>query len=551
MAEILDGGRLAAQALRREGVTHVFGICGAPVLEVFRGVVAEGIRAVGVRHEQSATFMAQAWSYLTGEPGVAIAASGPAMINCVTGLANAWSNGFPLVVIGGSSPQTASHRGAFQEAPQVELARPVSKWAGHANDARRIPELVNAAVRAALAGRPGPAYLDLPADVIAAVVDSGKARFPEPVRRPAPPSADEAQLKRAVDLLRRAKRPLLVVGKGAVMAAASPELREIVDLGVPFAASPMGRGVIRDDHALNANAARSAALRGADVILMVGARFNWMFEFGRPNVVNPDAKVIQVDIDPGEFGHNRPADVALFGDAKVVAGQLLEELRSGEPLSDLTAWHRELARDCEANRLKLRPLAESDQLPLAPQRVMAAIEAFKDDDAIVVDDGEACMAVSRQLISTNHPGHRLNAGTFGCMGFGVPAAIAAKLARPDRQVISINGDSAFGFNGMEVETAVRVKAPVIFVVFNNDGIVGSELQDAFFPAGTEAVATLTPGARYDKVMEAFGGHAEYVERPDEMLPALQRSKACGLPSLINVKIDPRNGGGTKSAMRYG
>ncbi|MFQ5879257.1 MAG: thiamine pyrophosphate-binding protein [Dehalococcoidia bacterium] len=549
MAKV-DGGDLVMKALKREGVDLVFGLCGGPILELFRASATEGIRAIGVRHEQAAAFMAQAWSFVTGRPGVALAASGPGMINAITGLANAWANCWPMVLIGGSSPQAAHQRGAFQEAPQVEMARPVCKWAHQVEETRRIPEYLSIAFRMATSGRPGPVYLDLPGDVIQKQVELEEVRFPTDYRSDAKPLGDPRDVQRAAALLAEAQRPLLIVGKGVVWSEPYDELRRLVDTGLPFVTSPMGRGAIPDDHPMSFGAARSYALRQADVILAIGTRFNWIFHFGHPPRFDPEAKVIQVDIEPEEIGANRPAGVGIVGDARMVLQQLLSELEGRTLTTDESPWLAALRAQRQENEEAIEPLLNADDVPMNHHRMLREIRDFLDRDAIVVDDGQASMAAARQVMPTYYPAHRLNSGTFGCVGVGVPFAIAAKLAHPQKQVISISGDCAFGFNALELETAVRAKAPVVFVVDNNDGIVGSHLQDHYLPPGWEPVATYIPGIRYDRIIEAFGGHAEHVERPEEMRPALERAFAAGVPACINVAIDPKAGRYRPRMMQY-
>lgn len=546
----VDGGDLVMKALKREGVELVFGLPGGPILELFRASATEGIRSIGVRHEQAAAFMAQAWSFVTGRPGVALAASGPGMINAITGLANAWANCWPMILIGGSSPQGAHQRGAFQEAPQVEMARPVCKWAAQVEDTRRIPEYVSIAFRMATSGRPGPVYLDLPGDIIQRQVELEEVRFPSDRRSEARPLGDPQQVRQAAKLLAEAERPLLIIGKGVVWSRPYDELRRLVDLGLPFVTSPMGRGAVPDDHPMNFGAARSYALLNADVILALGTRFNWMFHFGHPPRFDPQVKVIQVDIEPEEIGVNRPLAVGIVGDAGMVLRQLLGELEGRTLASDESPWLAALREQRQQNEQALEPLLNADDVPMNHHRLLREIRDFLERDAIVVDDGEASMAASRQVIPTYRPAHRLNSGTFGCMGVGVPFAIAAKLAHPDKQVVSINGDCAFGFNALELETAVRARAPVVFVVDNNDGIVGSHLQDRFFPPGWEPVAAYPPGIRYDRIIEAFGGHAEHVQRPQEVRPALERAFAAGVPACINVAIDPKAGRYRPRMMQY-
>jgi 2-hydroxyacyl-CoA lyase len=313
------------------------------------------------------------------------------------------------------------------------------------------------------------------------------------------------------------------------------------DLNLPFVSSPMGRGAIPDDHPLNVGAARSSALRGADTVLVVGARLNWVFGFGR--TLAPGAKVIQVDIEPEEIGRSRAAEVGIVGDAGTVLRQLLGALegKSGAARDRAaeSPWLSDLREHRARNEAALAPLMASDAVPMTHHRLFRELRDFLPRECIVTVDGQITFGTARQLLPSYLPATRLNPGTNGCMGVGVPFAIGAALARPDLPVLSVNGDAAFGFNGMEVETALRYDLPIVFVVDNNDGIMGSVLESRLFKTEHhDRVAMYRPGSRYDRVIEAFGGHAEHVDRPDEIRPALERAFASGRASLINVRVDP-------------
>jgi thiamine pyrophosphate-dependent acetolactate synthase large subunit-like protein len=332
------------------------------------------------------------------------------------------------------------------------------------------------------------------------------------------------------------------------------ELRQIVEaLGIPFVPSPMGRGFIPDDHPLNAIAARSFAIRNADVILVVGARLNWMFDFGRQ--FPPNSKIIQVDIEPEEIGANRGAEVGIVGDAKAVLGQLLSGLEGKTgglaERAEEGMWLSKIRERAGENAQSIAPLLDSDDVPLRTHRLLKEIRDVFPRDTIYCVDGQATLATGRQVLQTYTPAARLNSATNGCMGVGVPFALGAKLARPDVPVVSVNGDCAFGFNAMEMETAVRHKIPVVFVVNNNSGIVGGKLQSAMrLPEGyEERVATYVPDIQYNKILEAFGGHSEHVTQPEEIRPALERSFEAtkqGMVACVNVISEPMEGGAKKS-----
>jgi thiamine pyrophosphate-dependent acetolactate synthase large subunit-like protein len=430
----------------------------------------------------------------------------------------------------------------FQEADSVTMMRPVTKWAAQVDSAQRIPEFVALAMRHMMSGRPGPVYLDLPADVLQAAVDEERTpRFPR-VELPPAPMADPVAIDRAADLLVGAERPVLLLGKGVRWSDCVGELTALVEaLHIPFLPSPMGRGFLPDDHALCMSAARGLATRTADVVLVLGARLNWMFGHGR--AFAPDAKVIQVDIDPVEVGLQRPVEVGLVGDAGAVVRQLaaaVEARSDGLPARRAESkWLSDLREARAKNEATLEPLLTSDVRPMTHHRLLREVRDVLPRDTIITVDGQIVLATGRQVLQSYTPASRLNSGSNGCMGVGVPFAIGAKLARPDVPVLSVNGDCAFGFNGMEIETAVRTGANVVFLVDNNQGIMGQVLEDRMFnQPRSERVAMFTPSARYDKLMEAFGGYSEHVEDPSEVGPAVRRAFASGLAAVIDVSVDP-------------
>ncbi len=551
------GSMLVARALQDQGADAIFTIVAGPVTNVIGACGEIGVRPIGVRHEQGASFMAIAHGYVAGKVGVAMTGSGPGVTNTVTGVHVAWDSGYPLLVLGGSAALHQRGRMTFQEADSVAMMQPITKWAIQADSAARIPELIAMGFHKALSGRPGPVYIDLPLDVLREEVEDIDVRRAISSTPPARPQGDQLLIEQAAELLLNAERPLLIVGKGVRWAGdeAFGDLQQLVeDLGVPFLSSPMGRGYIPDDHALNVAAARSQAMRGADVVMVLAARLNWMFQMGQGFA--PDAKLIQVDIEAEEIGLQRDVDIGIAGDAGQVLRQLHDALEGRtEGLAELRAespWRQELRETLARNEERLAPLLVSDKVPISHYRLMHEITRAAPRDAIITVDGEITMATARQVLQSYGPATRLNSGTNACIGTGVPFAIGAKLARPEATVISVNGDSAFGFNGMEIETALRHDLPVVFIVDNNQGILGSTLETSLFGEDyPERVGMYVPEARYDRVMEAFGGHAEHVERPEEIGPALERALGAGRAALIDVAIDPeeRQMGRTVSQLR--
>jgi thiamine pyrophosphate-dependent acetolactate synthase large subunit-like protein len=534
----MDGSTLLAQALKDQGAECIFTVVGGPVIEAVGACGDLGMRPIGTHHEQAAVMMATAYGYVGGGLGVALLASGPAVTNGVTGAHVAWDNCWPVVILGGSSSRRQRGRMPFQEADSVALMRPVTKWALQVDSAERIPELLAIAIRTAQGGRPGPVYLDLPADILQATVDEERVPQAPRVEPPPRPTGDSAAVERAAELLLNAERPLLVIGKGVRGSGGFERFARLVDtLGLPFVPSPMGRGFIPDDHQLCMSGARSTALRGADVVLVLGARLNWTFGMGRPFA--PDARFIHVDIHPEEIGLQRGAAVGIAGDAGAVVDQILAALNGRMADRSESDWMGTLREARGKNEAVLQPLLESDQVPMTHHRLLREVRDALPRDAIISVDGQITLATGRQVLPSYRPASRLNSGANGCMGVGVPFAVGAKLAAPDRPVISVNGDCAFGFNGMEMETSLRHDAPVLFLIDNNDGIMGGVLEGRMFShPHNERVAMYLPGVRYDKMMEAFGGHAAHITDPAEVRPAVERALRADRSTCLNVAVDP-------------
>lgn len=535
----LHGGQLLAKQLASHGIDTVFGVVAGPMLEAFSALVAEGIRVVGCRHEEQAGFMAQAWGYVMRKPGVVMVGSGPGMANTIPSLYVAQESGLPLVVLGGSAPGRTRGLGGFQELDQVGLAGPICTWAAQVDSAGRIPEYVHLALGRALAGRPGAVYLDFPAELIRETVPESEAQWRHPPAAIYAPHPDPHGVEAIAAMLAEAERPLLLIGKGAAWADTADPLRRLVDLGIPFVPSPMGRGTVPDDHPLCAGAARSFALHSADAVLMVGGRFNWIFQHGRFGRGEPGRRprIAQIDVVAEEFHSAADVEVGLVSDCAAAVAALHTALDRRPLRSRDSRWLQELRQRCHENRAALEERTVPDTVPMSHFRLCREIRDVLERDATVVVDGEMIMSVARMVIPTFLPRHRLNSGTTGCMGTGVPYAIGAKLARPDRQVVAILGDYAFGASAMEVETAARVGAAVVFVVANNAGIVGHLLQRRMFDAAAPAVAALLP-ARYEQVAEAVGGYYEHVETPHQLGPALRRALAAGTVAVVNVAVDP-------------
>jgi acetolactate synthase-1/2/3 large subunit len=526
------GYELVAQALKNEGTDTMFFIMGGPMLGAQDTCRKLGIRMIDVRHEQAAAMMANAYARVSGKAGVCSTASGPAATNLVTGIAHAYTDSAPIIALGGASPIGQFHWEAFQEIDQLSVMRPISKWAGQAITAKRIPEYINIAYRQAMSGRRGPAYLDLPGDVLYTRVNEDEVVWPQAARIDHRVPGDPGLVHEAVDILARAERPILVTGSGILWSDASEELRQFVDAtGIPFYTTPQGRGVVPEDHPRCFAGARTLAFREADAFLFLGTRFNYVISFGRPPRFSSNAKVIQVNIDPAEIGKGRPVDLGIVGDAKTVLRQMLDLVQGKfEPQTE-TPWVNALREQDLKGQARLEPFLNSDAEPIHPLRLCKEVSDFLPRDAILVVDGQEILNFGRQSIPTYTPGHRLNSGPFGTMGVGVPFGVGAKAAKPDKPVLVLHGDGSFGMNSMEMDTAVRHNIPIVTVISLNGGWTAD-------PDGTK-IGRQLGYQRYEKLMDAFGGHGEYVEKPAEIRPALERAFASGKAAIVNVKTDFR------------
>lgn len=540
MADLLHGGQIVARQLELAGVDTLFGVVAGPMIELFAGAQERGLRVVGCRHEENAAFMASAWGWSRRKPGVIVAGSGPAVTNTVTPMHVATESGMPLVVLGGSAYGATRGIGGFQEAEQLAFARPGCKWVQQVDSSERIGEYLHLAMARALHGRPGAVYLDFPGEVVARRIPEQQAGLRRQAPEIARPHPDPAAIERLADWIVDAERPLVLVGKGAGWSGAGAALERLVGRGIPYVASPMARGVIPDDDPHFVNAARSTALAGADLVLMVGGRFNWIFGFGRPPRYRADARIVQIDTIEEEMSSAANVTLGIVADARVAVEQLdaaLEgrSLRSGGKGG---AWMQELAARREANEAHLAGAMQRDSVPIDPYRLVAELRQAIPRDANIAVDGETIMGICRAVLPSYRERSRFNAGTTGCMGTGVPYAIGAKLAEPERPSVAVVGDYAFGAAAIAVETAARVGAPVVFVVANNEGIAGHLIQDNMLPPGAPPIASLLP-AHYEKLAEMVDGHAERVDRPEQIRPALERALASQRVAVVHVRCDPK------------
>ena len=526
----LLGADLGARALQAEGVDTVFFMLSAPLVQE---CIDLGMQAILVRNETGAGMMAHGYARATGRPGVCLTSHGPGTANVVPAIANALADAVPVVSIGASAALINRHTDTFQEMDQVALMRPATKWAAQAIHAHRVPELISIAFRQVTTPPHGSVYLDIPNDVAAAEVEEDRVVAPGKARTDARAYAEPALIQQAIDMLAGARKPLLITGSGVLWSGAAAEAEAFVNAtGIPFYTTPQGRGVVPEDHAASFPAARTEAFKQADVVLVVGTRANVIIGHFRPPRWHPDAKFIIVNRDAAEIGHNRNHEIGIVADAGAALSQLTEEAeRQGFKPDGFPQW-LELLGKADAERWEQQSVKmDSDAMPIHPLRLCREVRDFLDRDTILTVDGHEILNFARQSIPSYKPFQRINAGTHGTMGVGVPFAIGAQAAHRDKRVVLLTGDGAFGWNGMEIDTAVRHKLPVTIVICNNANLTA---------ASPEVVdpKRFLGWTRYDKIMEALGGHGEWVEEPAEIRPALERAANSGKPAVVNVKVDP-------------
>ena len=536
MAKVI-GSYLISKQLKEEGVDTLFYLMGGPDFDIVMAAEDQGIKCIDFRHEQAAAYAAHAYARVTGKPGVTTAASGPGTLNLLTGIYTAAIDCAPMVILGGAGPVHEIGREAFQEVDQQTIIDPLVKWSSRPTQAARYPEVVSMAFREAVNGRPGPVYIDCGADVLYEEVEEDEAISGTHAARRTRPAAEPGAVKEVIDMMSAAKRPIIFAGGGAFFSGAAPELERFVDVTkTPFYTAPMSRGLVPEDNAVSFQGARSTAMREADFVLVVGTRLNWMMQYGQR--FSKDAKIVQIDIDGRELGHNRNIDLGIHADAKAAMAQLLAEAeaREGEFADRLESdWVIHLREDNDRRAEQSAPLLNSNSQPIHPLRLCKEIREFLDRDAIVSVDGNEILHFGRQSIPTNVPGHRLNSGVTGTMGVGLPYGIGAKLAKPDTQVLVLHGDGSMGQNAMEIDTAVRHNIPVVTVISNNAGWTART-------PGQRKPGRELGFTKYHEMAEALGAYGEEVTDPAEIKPALDRAYSSGKPAVINVIVEPTAAG---------
>ncbi len=543
---LTDGFNLVIDALKLNDINTIYNVPGIPITDLGRLMQASGMRVLSFRHEQNAGYAASIAGYLTQKPGICMTVSAPGFLNGLTALAHATTNCFPMILISGSSEREIVdlQQGDYEEMDQLAIAKPHCKAAYRILHAEDIGIGIARAIRTAVSGRPGGVYLDLPGKLLGQTLDAAKGAAslvkvidPAPRQLPAPDAVE-----RALDVLRNAKRPLIILGKGAAYSQADDEIRELVETsGMPYLPMSMAKGLLPDTHPQCASAARSLVLKESDVVLLIGARLNWLLSHGKGRTWgDAPKKFVQIDIEPREMDSNVEIAAPLVGDIGSCVAALLAGMKKGwtPPPAD---WTAEVGDKVETNVARIAPRLQNTNVPMDFHGALGALRTIISErpDTILVNEGANTLDFARMVIDIHQPRKRLDVGTWGVMGIGMGYAIAAAV-ETGSPVLAVEGDSAFGFSGMEIETICRYNLPVCVVVFNNGGIYrGSDVN----PSGGEDVATtvFVKGARYDKMMEAFGGVGMHVTSRDELIQAVNTALESGKPTLVNAVIDENAG----------
>jgi len=543
--ELTDGFHLVIDALKLNGVKTIYNVPGIPITDLGRMCQASGIRVLSFRHEQNAGYAASIAGFLTKQPGICLTVSAPGFLNGLTALAHATTNCFPMILISGSSEREIVdlQQGDYEEMDQLAIAKPLCKAAYRVLHAADIGIGIARAIRAAVSGRPGGVYLDLPAKLFSQVMDAEagqkslvKVIDAAPAQIPAPDA-----VKRALDVLKGAKRPLIILGKGAAYAQADDAIRTLVEKsGVPFLPMSMAKGLLADTHPQCAGAARSTVLKDSDVVMLIGARLNWLLSHGKGKTWgSAPKKFIQVDIEPKEMDSNVEIVAPVVGDIGSCVNALLQGMGNNWPAPPAD-WTNAVKTRREENVAKMAPRLMNNNSPMDYHGALGVLKNIIKErpDAILVNEGANTLDLARGVIDMYKPRQRLDVGTWGIMGIGMGYAIAASI-ETGKPVLAVEGDSAFGFSGMEIETICRYKLPVCVVIFNNDGIYrGTDVNAA---GNDPATTVFVKGARYDKMIEAFGGVGVNAMSPDELRRAVNAAIDSGKPTLINAVIDPAAG----------
>ncbi|SDM15398.1 thiamine pyrophosphate-binding protein [Bacillus sp. OK048] len=536
----MNGAELLVAALYKKGVRKVFSLNGGHISFVYKALIDYGIHIVDVRHEEAAAHMAYAWARLTGQPAVVLATAGPGVTNTTTGVATAFQAATPMVVIGAHAPIAQMGMGAMQEIDQTGIMKPITKFAELIFETKKIPMWVNRAFQTTSSGKPGPVFLDIPTSVFKAEADPNWLEQVSDTLVVDPPAPDLSAVQSVASILKNAKRPIIIAGGGTFFSGAHEALIDFAERhGVPVLTTSLNKGVFPDRHPLHVGAARSLAMATADVVIILGARLNFILGYGFEPRFSKDSIFVQVDTDPTELARTRPIDVPVISDVRKFIMELDTALQDQTNVSQqFSSWVEKLQKKDRDNRDRLDlQAAELTSSPIHPLRLCYEVNKYLTKDTTIVADGGDILSYSRLAFGRDLPGHYVDPGALGTIGIGISAAIAAKLARPESPVILVTGDGSLGFTLAELDTAVRHKIPFVIVVSNNGGwnIERKAMELDYGPEYT--VGTTLNTTRYDLIMEAFGGHGEWVTELSQLPDALQRSIESGVPALVNVETD--------------
>ena len=537
MAEI-DGGRLFAKALKREGVEYVFTLNGGHIYNLYEGCVDEGIKVIDFRHEQVAAHAAEGWAKVTGKPGVAIVTAGPGVTDAVTGIANAFQAPSPMVMIGGNAGISDHLRGGLQDFDSATFLKPVTKFSEQVKRVERIPEYVAIAFRHATSGVPGPVYLEIPIDIVGGSTDEADVKYPASYRTDARAYGDPEYIRQVVDILHNAERPMVLAGSDVWWNDASEELRQFVEMiDSPVFLNAMGRGSIPSDHPNLGSLGRRYGLVKSDAVILIGTPIDFRLGYGADTMFPQNPKLVEIMMDAGKIGQNRDIDVGVVGDSKAVLRQIMDGLRDTGYKSPGKGWVEEVITEDQSLKAADEPMLNSDQSPIHPMRLMKELRDTLDSDATVIGDGGDIVTFAARVLNINEPGHWLDPGQFGCLGAGSGFAAAAQLARPGKQVCIVYGDGGFGLTGFDVETYVRFNLPIVSIVGNNGA--WNQTTQGVVRRGMRGIGTyLSQETNYAQIMEGMGGYGERVTDPEQIRPALERAFGSGKPALLDVVTDP-------------
>ena len=534
----IDGGHLFAKALKKEGVEYVFTLNGGHIYNLYEGCADEGIELIDFRHEQVAAHAAEGWAKGTRKPRGCIGTAGPWVTDAVTGIANAFQAPSPMIMVGGNAGIFDHLRGGLQDFDSATFLKPVAKFSEQVKRVERIPEYVSNAFRAATSGIPGPAYLEIPIDIVNGVTEEENVKYPDRYRTESRAFGDPEYIQKVTDILKDAERPMVLAGSDIWWCDASAQLREFVEkINAPVFLNAMGRGSLHSDHPNLGSLGRRYGLVKSDAVVLIGTPIDFRLSYGEDRLFPQNPKLIEIMMDANKIGQNRAVDVGVVGDVGAIMDQVMESLDDSNYQSKGTAWVEEVMTEDKALKEADIEMMESNASPIHPMRLVKELRDALDEDATVIGDGGDIVTFAARVLNINKPGHWLDPGQFGCLGAGSGFAAAAQLARPGKQVCIVYGDGAFGLTGFDVESFVRFNLPIVCVLGNN-GAWNQTTQGVLGRGGRALATFLSQDTDYAKIMEGMGGHSERVTDPNEIKPALERAFASGKPALLDVVIDP-------------